>query len=592
MLLVGAASTQAPNDAPTEWVERTLASMSLEERIGQLVVPSFESVFTSTDSEPFEELRALVRDSHVGGVHVFGGRQRAPDVRLNPTYATVTLGDPLAAAATFNLLQREAEVPLLGSSDFESGVGFRMRGATLFPRAMAFGAAGDEGLAYEAGRITATEGLALGVHVNFAPVVDVNNNPRNPVINTRSFGEDPTLVSRLATAYIRGLQQGGMIATAKHFPGHGDTSVDTHLGLARVPHARERWEQVEWVPFQASIASGVGALMTGHVEVPALDPRSAMPASFSRPAVEDYLRGAAGFTGLIYTDSMSMGAIVDLMSPGEAAVRAIDAGNDVVLHSPDPRAAITAIRVALDRGELSATRLEASVRRVLHAKARLGLHRERLVNLEDIPARVGGRTHREVAAEVARRAVTLVRDERREVPLPAARDASVLYLSVLDYPSSWGTGAASRAFIPELRRRWSRVTAIEVSDSTSATDLDMVRGEVARHDAIVAGVFVRTASGSGRMDLAPALVALLEEVADRTATSGQPFVTVLLGNPYVATALPRVPAVLLTYDHSEHAETAAVRALAGEAAITGRLPIGLPGIAEAGESLTRPGPGG
>lgn len=590
-IAIAIASTQTPGDDGSEWVERTLASMSLEERVGQLVVPSFNAVFTSTTSEAFEELVALVRDHHVGGVHVFGGRQRVPAVRLNPTYARVTLGDALVAATTLNLLQREAAVPLLGSADFESGVGFRMRGATLFPRAMAFGATDDESLAYEAGRITAVEGRALGVQVNFAPVVDVNNNPRNPVINTRSYGASPELVSRLASAYIRGLQQGGMIATAKHFPGHGDTDVDTHLGLARVPHPRERWERVEWAPFRASIDAGVGALMTGHVEVPALDPREATPASFSRPAVEEFLRGTAGFAGLVYTDSMSMRAVMDLLSPGEAAVRALDAGNDIILHSPDPVAAIEAIRGAVARGEISAERLEASVRRVLHAKARLRLHQERLVDLEQIPALLGGREHRAVAATVAERAVTLVRDARNQVPLPAGRDASVLYLSVLDYPSNWGIGAPSRAFIPELQRRWPRVTAIEVSDRTSPTDLDMVQDEVSRHDVVIAGVFVRAASGSGRMDLAAPLVELLQEVADRTADSGQPFVTVLLGNPYIASALPRVPALLLTYDYSEHAEVAAVRALAGEAAIRGRLPIVLPDIGEVGEGLSRPGPG-
>ena len=581
-------STQSADAEDEAWVRATLASMSLDQRIGQLVVPSFESDFGSTDSDRFDELMRLVRDQHVGGIHVFGARQAVPEVRLNPTYARVVLGDPLAAGATLNRLQQAAQVPLLVTADFESGVGFRMKGATLFPRAMAFGAAGDERLAFEAGRITAIEGRAVGVHVNFAPVVDVNNNPRNPVINTRSFGEDPALVSRMAVAYIRGLRQGGMLSSAKHFPGHGDTDVDTHLGLARISHDRRRWERVEWAPFRASIEAGVDALMTGHIEIPALHPGDPVPATLSQTAVEGFLRREVGFEGLIYTDSMSMAAVANLMDPGEAAVQAIVAGNDVVLHSPDPVAAIAAIRSAVDAGRVSESRLAASVERVLRAKARVGLDRERRVDLDEMPARVGGRLHAGAASEVAERGLTLLRDQRGDVPLGIAPDGSLLYLSVLDYPSNWGTGAPSRAIIPELQKRWPRVTAIEVSDQTGASDLQSVGAEADRYDAIVLGVFVRTASGSGRMDLAEPVTALLEALAVKVSGSGQPLVAVLFGNPYVAMALPRIPAVILAFDSSDHAEVAAARALAGETPIGGRLPISLPGLGAVGFGLTRP----
>lgn len=586
--LTASGSTQVIDTEGAAWVRDTLAGMSLDQRIGQLVVPSFEADFGSTDSDRFDELMGLVRDQQVGGIHVFGARQVVPAVRLNPTYARVILGDPLAAGATLNRLQQAARVPLLATADFESGVGFRMRGATLFPRAMAFGAAGDEQLAFEAGRITAIEGRALGVHVNFAPVVDVNNNPRNPVINTRSFGEDPALVSRLAAAYIRGLRQGGMLSSAKHFPGHGDTDVDTHLGLARVPHDRARWERVEWAPFRASIDAGVDSLMTGHIEIPALDPGDPIPATLSRASVEGFLRGEVGFDGVIFTDSMSMAAVASLMDPGEAAVQAIAAGNDVVLHSPDPVAAVAALRSAVAQGRLSEARVAASAERVLRAKASVGLHRERRVNLDEMAVHVGGRVHERVATEVAERALTLLRDERTDVPLRLAPDASLLYLSVLDYPSNWGTGAPSRAIIPELQRRWPRTTAIEVSDETHLSDFDPIVAEADGYDAVVLGVFVRTASGSGRMDLAEPVTALIETLGARAVASGRPLVAVLFGNPYVATALPHVPAVLLAFDYSAHAEAAAVRALAGETSIGGRLPISLPGQGAVGFGLTRP----
>jgi beta-glucosidase-like glycosyl hydrolase len=238
-----------PLDKVSErWVQATLKKMSLEQKVGQLLVSSFQSTFLSTDSEGFAALVKAVHDYRVGGFHVFGGAERAPAVLLNPTYGTVTLGQPLEAASILNRLQAISAVPLLNTADFEAGVGFRIAGATAFPRAMAFGAARDEKLAFEAGRVTGTEARALGIHVNFAPVVDVNNNPRTPVINTRSFGEDPGLVGALASAYIRGLQSAGVMATLKHFPGHGDTDVDSHLGLPVIKHSRERLEQVELPP--------------------------------------------------------------------------------------------------------------------------------------------------------------------------------------------------------------------------------------------------------------------------------------------------------------------------------------------------------
>ena len=268
-------SSSAIDRAAEKWVRSTLARMSVEQKVGQLLVSSFQSSFISTDSRTFDEIAKTARAYHVGGFHVFGATEPAPGVLLNPTYGTVTLGQPFAAASTINRLQAIAKLPLLNTADFETGVGFRIQGATAFPRAMAFGAAGDEKLAYEAGRVTGEEARALGVHVNFAPVVDVNNNPRNPVINTRSFGEDPALVGRLASAYVRGLQAAGASATLKHFPGHGDTDVDSHIGLPVIRQPRDRLDSIELPPFRAGIAAGAEAVMTGHIEMPSLDPSPA-----------------------------------------------------------------------------------------------------------------------------------------------------------------------------------------------------------------------------------------------------------------------------------------------------------------------------
>jgi beta-N-acetylhexosaminidase len=476
----------------------------------------------------------------------------------------------------------------MNTADFEAGVGFRMAGATVFPRQMALGAANDERLVRESARITGIESLAIGVHVNFAPIADVNNNPRNPVINTRSYGENPARVGALVAAYVEGAHQGGMLATIKHFPGHGDTDVDSHIGLPTVGISRDRLEAVELPPFRAGIQHGADGVMAAHVVVPALDPAGAgVPATFSEPALGGLLRGEMGFRGLVYTDSMSMGAMRMLATPAEAAVRALVGGADLVLDPPDPVAAFEGLKTAVASGRVPVARLDSSVERILRAKASVGLHKDRLVDLNAVTEKVGGRAHQAVAIEAAERSITLIKDERNNVPLTVARETPLLYLSILDYPSGWRIAAPSRTFIPELKNHWPQVTAIELSDHTPPADLDMVRAIAPRFGAIVASVFVRTTSGSGRMDLAPELAKLLKDLARATEQTNRPLVTCFFGNPYTASFVPELPTMLLTYDVYDLPERAAVRALAGEAPIGGRLPIALPGLFPVGHGLDR-----
>ena len=596
LLVAAAALAAAPRDPFTldrdaeRWVDDTFKKLSSDEKIGQLIVPSFESNFLSTDSDTFDTLSRLVRDYHVGGFHVFGASMPAPSVLLNAGYGTVILGQPFSAAFLINRLQALSAVPLLNTADFETGVGFRIFGATAFPRQMAMGAiAGSDGerLVREEARITALEARAIGVQVNFAPIADVNNNPRNPVINIRSYGEDPARVAALVGAYIAGARDGGMIATVKHFPGHGDTDVDSHLGLPVIRYDRTRLRDVELVPFRRGIEQGAEAVMAAHIELPALDPAPQTPATFSRPILHDLLRQELGFGGLVYTDSMSMDAVAKMVAPDEGAVRALAAGADQVLHSPDPIAAFAGIKRAIASGRLAQAQIDESVRRVLRAKASVGLHRTRAIDLEAVPSKVGGRAHDAIAEEAFTRAITLVKDDRRHVPLTAPRDAPVLYLSVLDYPSGWQIAAPSRTFIPELKKRWPQVTSIEVSDHTPLSELDLVRAVAPRYAAVIASVFVRSTSGSGRLDLAAELVRLLKDLVRITDRANVPLVTVFFGNPYTASFVPELPAMMLTYDFYDQAERAAVRAIAGEARVSGRLPITLSPQLRAGFGLER-----
>jgi beta-N-acetylhexosaminidase len=583
---LGAGAQQPALDkAARTWVESTLKKLTLEQLVGQMIFPPFNATYLSSDSDTYDQLVKLVHGTHVGGVIAFGGSERVPDVMLNATYGPIILGQPLELASILNRLQSIAAVPLLTSSDFEWGVQMRIAGATKFPRAMAFGATGDPQLAYDAARVIGTESRALGVHVDFAPVADVNNNPRNPVINIRSFGEDPQQAGAMVAAFTRGLQDAGMLATLKHFPGHGDTDVDSHLGLPVIPHPRERLDAVELAPFRAGIAAGAAGVMVAHIELPAIDSEK-QPATFSPKVISTLLR--PGFDGLIYSDSMKMAAITKMATPGEAAVRAVKAGIDVILDSPDSAAAAVAIVDAVKTGDIQRTQIEQSARRILEAKARLGLHRTRTVNLDAVPITVGGRTHDAVARAISEKSITLIKDARNTVPLAVPPTGRLLYLSVLDYPSGWRIAAPSRAIIPELRSRWPNLEAVEVSDRTTPAELDLVRAMAENYDAIVAGVFVRASSSSGRLDLAPPVIKLLQDLARRSDRSAQPFVAAFFGNPYTPMFVPEIPAMLLTYDFSDYAEQSAVKAIAGEIPIGARLPITLPGMFPLGHGMMRP----
>lgn len=585
------AQSQLPDSldkVAAKWVEDTLKKMTLDDKVGQLVVTSANSTYLASDTEAYETLARKVKQLRLGGVHLFGGAEPvAGAMLLNNNAGATILGQPLEAAALLNRLQNEAAIPLLTSADFEAGVGFRIAGATTFPRQMAVGAAGDESLALEAARITAIESRAIGVHVNFSPLADINSNPLNPVINTRSFGESPDLVSRLTSAYVRGLHAGGMLATVKHFPGHGDTDVDSHLGLPIINHPRAQLDSIDLAPFRAGLAAGADAVMVGHIQLPALDPSEFSPATLSAPIVTGLLRGEMKFGGLIYTDSMSMDAITRKIGPGDAAVRAIQAGNDIVLHSPDDDAAVAAIKAAAQSGAIPMAQIDQAVRRIIQVKARLGLYKTRTVPLDDIPKAVGGRQSARIAGQLAQKSITLVKDDRNQVPLRVPKEASMLYLSMLDYGSNWRIAAPGRTLLPELRRRWTNMTAIELTDRSTTEEIELVRASAGRYDAIVAAVFVRAASGSGRMDLSPPLVKLLTELSRSTANTPKPLVAVFFGNPYVPAGVPQLPAVMLTYDFYDLAEAAAARALIGQAPIEGRLPISIPGLWNAGYGLSR-----
>jgi beta-N-acetylhexosaminidase len=557
------------------------AELTLDEKIGQLFVYVLPGAFMNEDSPEYRRLLHQVRDNHVGGVHW---------ATWSNVYETAFLN---------RRLQRLARVPLLIGADLEAGVGMRFAGTTYWPWPMAVAATGDPELARREGEIVAEEARAIGLNQIAAPVADVNVNPDNPLINVRSFGEDPAEVARYVAAFVRGVESRGVIATAKHFPGHGDTSTDSHRSLPVLEVTRERLERVELVPFRAAIAAGAESVMTGHIAVAALDPEpvpgrpegpaenpythdpaevttnSAMPASLSPVLTGTLLRGELGFRGLVVTDALDMGGIVDHFDPGESAVRAILAGADQVLKSPDTDAAIAGVRRAVESGRISAARLDESVRRILAAKARAGAPEpdfERIFRVVDSPA------HRAVAEEIARRSLTLVREAPGALPLrPSLRVLHVI-------ASDGDQGRVGDEIAREVRARLkippeTFVVDSRVNEKTARAVLDAV----GRADAVLLSIFVRFQSGRGTLALPEAPRELVAKILE----SGSRVVAVSFGTPYLLRELPSAGTYLAAYGGQPDVQVAAGRALFGETSITGRLPVTIPGLAARGAGIEK-----
>jgi beta-N-acetylhexosaminidase len=532
--------------------------MSIRDRVAQLVWPWVLGDYVPEGSAEWARIRRLVTEQHVGGF-------------------IVSVGSPIDIAVKINALQELSDLPLLISADLETGVGFRARGgyflpnaidlggATSFPWQMALGAVRDTTLSYQMARVTALEARALGIHVAFGPVLDVNNNPANPVIGARSYYEDPALTARLGAAFVRGLQDHGVLATGKHFPGHGDTETNSHLALATVNASRARLDSVELVPFRAAVQAGVGAIMTFHGFLPALD-SSGVPATLSPQVMSDLLRRDLKFDGLLFTDAMDMAGVVDRFGAVEAAKRAIAAGNDILLMPADIAGAIDAVVAGLGEGRYTEAHLNASVRRVLLLKAELGLRQGRKVPLERIRSVVGDSAHVALAQNIADRAIVLGRDANTLVPFPSgARVRVVTYARRADL-------GAGTAFTAELRRIGVRFTHTYVNADDSLPNLDAFLSTVEGTDVVVVGSYVNISSTTASAGAPPAFEALMRGARARTPQ----LMLVAFGSPYALLQAPDVPTYLVSWGGLAASQRAAARALTGEIGISATLPISIP----------------
>ncbi len=542
-----------------QWVEATLRKMTLDEKVGQVIFTTYHGSFIASDAPAYEQIMRDIEKLHVGG------------------FINVTHGSPLGVvksqayptAVLANQMQAKSKLPLLIAADFERGTAMRLDEGTSFPTAMALAAAGNVKDAYTMGKITALEARAVGVQWIYAPDADVNNNPNNPIINTRSFGEDPAQVAEYVAAFVKGVQENGGLATAKHFPGHGDTAADSHIDLPVIHADRERLENLELVPFRAAILAGAGTVMTGHLSIPALEPDPNTPATLSSNILTGMLRKELGFQGLVVTDAMDMGGITVRYAPGEAAVRAFAAGADALLMPPVPDAAFEALRDAVKSGRVARERLDASVRRILEAKARLGLNANRMVDVDAINRKFGRVEWQKQAQDISDRGVTLLRDTPKRLPLDGTKPIRALLVSLYADPEPYPGEDLER----ELRSRVDSLTALRADTRfVKADNLKLPAPDT--YDVAILALFVRVSDRKGNVDVPAEQAALAEKIYK----SGKPVITVGLGSPYLIERFPQAETWLGAFGISDVAQISVARALFGQIPVRGHLPVTIPGV--------------
>jgi beta-N-acetylhexosaminidase len=555
-------SSRCASKSDAEWADCVLSGMTLRDKAAQMVWPQVFGDYVAADAPQWRKITGWITQQHVGGI-------------------IISVGSPLEIAAKLNAMQRMSDLPLVVGSDLEFGAGYRARGgyflpngidlggAVLFPPEMAIGATRDTMLAYEQGRITATEGRALGIHIEFSPILDVNNNPANPVISTRSFGEDPAMVARMGTAFIRGVQEHGMIATEKHFPGHGDTGTNSHLALPVVRVSRARLDSVELVPFKAAVKANVGAIMTFHGSMPALD-SSGAPGTLSHSVLTTLLRDELHFQGLVVSDAMDMGGVLATYGAVNAAQMAVAAGADVLLQPQDVATTVDAVVAGVTSGRYTEARLDASVRRILATKTRLGLRTRRLVDLDSARAIVGDSANAAVARIAAERSITLVRDSAHQLPLSRLNHGARILSVTFAHRADLGAGVT---FDAELRKTFPALRPEYVNADDERPDFYRLLSIADSADVIFVSSYVAHSSTVTTIDAPRPFVDFIEELQRRKEHP----IVMAFGNPYFLQQIPDASAYVVAWGGFPVSQGAAARAVLGQIPMSGKLPITIPG---------------
>jgi len=576
----------AATKAQKLWVDRTLRHLTLEDKIGQMIEVRGIMGFYNADDPAFEKLVADIRTYHLGAVHL----------TVNTDGPLLVRTEPYEAAMTVRRLQQEthAKVPLIFSVDFERGPSMRLSAVEYFPHPMAFGATDNPAYAEQWGEIVAEESRSLGIAWNFFPIADVQTNPKNPIINTRSFGEDPAEVSAMVSAYIKGSHAGGMLTTLKHFPGHGDTDTDSHLQLSRVSGTMERLNEVELPPFRKGIAAGTDAVMIAHVAFPAIEPDPGKIATTSHKVVTGLLREQMGFQGVIVSDAMEMQGLTKLYPPGSAnpagraAVDAVKAGQDFIELPSDLDGTYNGLLQAVKSGEISQSQIDASVRRLLLVKAKAGLdaRKGQVVDLDQVQQHFGKPSSYALAREVAEHAITLVRDDNHLLPMKRDDGKSTLVILFVSDPH----GDDGRVLEQQIRARSPAATVVYVDRRSAPFEAERIAAMLPKFGRVIAAVYsapqpgqVGTQTsldtmGSGKETPGTILQTLLDRASDRS-------IVLAMGSPYVILNYPNIRSYACAFSSVYTSEAAIVRALFGEIPIHGKLPVALPNVAKRGDGM-------
>ena len=561
LLLVTCSSQPATVDS-TPWVKATLKKLSLRQKISQMMVYSMNLDYIPAESARWKEIEGLLETDGIGFIHVWGGE----------TASALTL---------LNQMQTRSRVPIMIQADLEYGVQKRFGAGTQIPWPMALAATGDPQLAFEAGRITAEEGRALGIHLALAPVVDVNNNPSNPIINTRAFSEDPDEVSRYAISFMQGLQSQGMLSTAKHYPGHGDTQTDSHISLAKIPSDSARLWNVELKPFQAIIDAGVDLVMVGHLDAGDFQLEPGIPSSLSPYWLHDILRVKQGFKGAVITDAMAMGGITRNFPDRYALIQTIKAGSDIIIQNRNYKGSVDWVEEAVRDGLISESRIDESVVRILTLKQKLGLDKKKTLSLSDMQSRLGTTYNKQVAQDIMSKAVTLVRDNQNLVPVSLSDSQQVYIVDIRDWAYDHDQSTVSM----ELQKALANSSSWILDNSDDAFAYDNVLASIPDSAKVIVNIFSRTKMNKDRVLLPPIQSAFVDSLSGKTPH----LIVTSFGTPYLIRSFPDIPTYLVTYSNQTEMQLALARAVLGKTNITGKLPITIPGIAKRGDGLIKNG---
>jgi beta-N-acetylhexosaminidase len=536
-------------DEDKDWVEQTLKKLPLQEKVAQMIMPWMNGHYISEDSRAFNRIASLVRDKKVGGIIFFKG-------------------DILNQSLIINKMQELADVPLLISADFERGLAMRLTDATEFPYNMAVAATGETKLAYRMGKVIGEESRAIGVHQNYAPVTDINNNFDNPIINIRAYSEDKDIVARFASAFIFGTNEARALSTAKHFPGHGDTNIDSHADLPTIKVDALTLRANELNPFEEAIRAGVHSIMVGHLEVPSIEHKKGLPATLSKAIVTGLLKEELGFDGLIVTDAMNMNAVTKYFSVAQASVMAIKAGNDILLMPPDEEIAINAIHSAVLTGDISEDRINESVRKILSAKRWLQIDNNRSSSFENITNVVSSNPNKRLAEEIAEKSITLVKDDKKIIPIEEGKYKTIASITITD-----GSGIENERYFQELvDNRFSFVRKIFLNRKSKPADFQRAYEIASTSDLILLPSFVRVRAYQGTVKMPDNQAAFLK----RVLKLNKPSVIMSFGNPYLLSLFPDAPAYLSAYGDPKVSQAAMLKAITGDTDIQGVLPVSIP----------------